>query len=42
MAQTIVLELHDECFEVWQRFAQGGAQPAAPESGYPDDEEDDA
>ena len=42
VAQTIVLELHDECFDVWQRFAQGGAQRAAPDSGYADDEEEDA
>ncbi len=35
-AQTLVLELHDECFEVWTRFAQGGA-PAPPP--LPEDEE---
>jgi hypothetical protein len=42
VAQTIVLELHDECFEVWQRFALGGAQRATPDPGYAEDEEDDA
>jgi hypothetical protein len=41
IGQTVVLELHDECFDVWQRFAQGGAQRAAPDPGYADDEEDD-
>ena len=41
VAQTIVLELHDECFEVWERFGQGGAQRATPDPGSPYDEEED-
>jgi len=41
VAQTIVLELHDECFEVWERFGQGGAPRATPDPGSPYDEEED-
>jgi hypothetical protein len=43
MAQTVVLELHDECFQVWERFAQsGGAQRATSDPGEVDDEDDEA
>ena len=41
VAQTIVLELHDECFEVWERLGHGGAQRATPDPGSPYDEEED-
>jgi hypothetical protein len=40
-AQTVVLEFHDECFEVWERFAQGGAEATTGEPGA-DDQEDEA
>ena len=35
-AQTLVLELHDECFDVWTRFAQGAPPPETP----PDEDEE--
>src|SRR6266513_4877410 len=38
-ARTLLLELHDECFDVWVRFGQGGPGPAP--SGQADAEEDD-
>jgi hypothetical protein len=37
-AQTVVFELHDECFEVWTRHAPGGRPtPADPDADEPDD-----
>jgi hypothetical protein len=41
-AQTVILDLHEECFGVWERFAQGGAEPAARGPEPVDDEEDEA
>ena len=38
-AQTLVLELHDECFEIWRRFAERGPVPPAPPDV--DEEEED-
>jgi len=37
-AQTVVFELHHECFDVWTRFAGAGAAPPPAEPG--DDEDD--
>ena len=37
VADTLVLELHDECFDVWMRFAQGGPAPSAAPDGEDDE-----
>ena len=42
MAQTVVLELHDECFEIWERFARGGEPRPTTEADATEDEEDEA
>jgi|SRR6266850_1770606 len=38
VAQAVLMELHDECYDVWTRFAQGGREPAASDPVPADDE----
>jgi hypothetical protein len=40
VARTVLMELHDECFDVWTRFAQGGRGPTAPDPVSADEEDD--
>src|SRR5947209_6522412 len=43
VAQAVLMELHDECYDVWTRFAQGGRPATAPpDPGAADAEEGDA
>jgi len=42
VAQAVLMELRDECYDVWTRFAQGGGEPAASDPIPADDEEADA